>query len=308
MFYSPESSSNDPLYAYHSPAFFNLQIYFPPLVFDDLWRMTEQRRIAFDGEIAREDLTEKSHDPIRGGTTYEWNADDKMKVVKSFSFRQMHPCDTSDLHPSKLAADYEAKYGAYSQMTRLCLDVIDQTEREAERRGAKMEYGSCPEGWPEVIRDLDYFYGRRQNPKHFLWSHVEATEDFTEEHFDEDGVNDLVVSLLQSSWLRCDELELAVVDYMVFWEAFRFAEQIKANFGSRWLSKGARKARARLDELAAKMHRAYFTLRPSGAFSPVQVRAALLHAQDAGAAWNPEIFAVLDRAAPRDPPVWIVPK
>jgi hypothetical protein len=308
MFYSPEHSTKDPLYAHHNPAFFNLQVFLPPLAFDDLWRMAEQRRIAFHGEITREDLTETSHDPIRGGSTYEWSADDQMKVVKSFSFRPMHPCDASDLHPSKLAADYEAKYGAHSQMTRLCLDVIDQTEREAERRGAKMEHRTCPEDWPDVIGELDHFYSRRPNPKHLLWLHVEAMEHFVEDRFNEDGAIDLMVSLLKSPWLRCDELELAVVDCMVFWEAFRFAEQVKTTFRSRWLSRGVREARTRLVELAAKMHSAYFTLRPSGAVSPSQIRAALLHAQDAGAAWNPALFAMLDRAAMRAPPVWIVPR
>jgi hypothetical protein len=308
MFYSPESSSKEPHYAYHSPAFFNLQVFLPPLAFDDLWRMAAQRRIAFHGEIAREELTEKSHDPIRGGSTYEWGADDKMKVVKSFSFRPMHPCDASDLHPSKLAEEYEAKYERHSQMARLCLDIIDQIEREAERRGAKMEYSTCPEGWPDVIRDLDYFYTSRPNPKHLLWSHVEAMEHFAEDRYSEDDAIDLMVSLLKSPWLRCDELELAFVDYMIFWEAFRFHGQVKAALGSRWFSKSARKARARLAELDGAMRSAYFTLRPSGVFSPFQIRAALLHAQDMGAAWNPSVFAMLDRAATRTPPVWIVPK
>jgi hypothetical protein len=306
MFYSPESSSEEPHYAYHSPAFFNLQVYLPSLIFEDLWWMAEKRRIAFHGEIARKDLTETSHDPIRGGTTYEWNADDTMKVVTSFSYRTLDPYEASDL-PSKLATEYEAKYERRSQMARLCLDLIGQIEREAERRGAKVEH-TCPEGWPDVIRDLDYFYSPRQNPKHLLWLHVEAMENFSEDRFVENGAIDLMVSLLRSPWLRCDELELAVVDYMIFWEAFRFNEQVKGALDSKWLSRGARKARARLAELAGAMHSAYFTLRPSGVFSPFQIRAALLRAQDMGAAWNPAVFAMLDRAAMRNPPVWIVPQ
>ena len=193
-------------------------------------------------------------------------------------------------------------------MTRLCLDVIGQTEREAERRGAEMEYGTCPQGWPDVIGDLDFFYEHRRNPKHLLWLHVEDMKHFVGERFNEDGATDLMASLLRSPCLRCDELELALVDYIVCWEVFRFVEEIKAKFGSGWISKDARKARALLAELVGAMRSAYFTLRPSGVFSPFQIRAALLHAQDMGAAWNPAVFAVLDRAAMRNPPVWIVPK
>jgi hypothetical protein len=306
MFYSSAASGEHR--HHHSPAYLDLQVYFPPMVFDDLWRMaSEERRIAFQGEIAREDLSERSHDPIHGGSTYEWSAGDTMKVVKSFSFQTVGPHEASDASPSKLAAEYQTKYGEHSQMARLCRDIIRQTEREAERRGAKMEH-TCPDGWPAVIRDLDYFYSRRQNEKHLLWWHVEIIENFAEDRFNEDGAIDLMVSLLNSPWLRCDELELAVVDYMIFWETFRFSEQLKTTFSSRWLSKGAREARARLAVLAGMMHSAYFALRPSGAFSPFQVRAALLRAQDAGAAWNPAAFAMLDRAAMRNPPVWIVPR
>jgi hypothetical protein len=52
-----------------------------------------------------------------------------------------------------------------------------------------------------------------------------------------------VVSLLKSPWLRCDELEVALVDYMIFWEVFGFSEQIKSWFASRRLSRANRKAR-----------------------------------------------------------------
>jgi hypothetical protein len=303
LFYSKGSEGEHHI----SPAFFDLQVYFPLGVFDDLWRMVSERhRVTFHGQIAREDLTETSHDPIRGGSTYEWNAKDSMKVIRSFSFRIANQYGPSDPLPSKLAEEYETKYGRHSQMTHLCLDIIGQTEREAERLGVEMQH-TCPEDWPDVISDLEQFYLDRRNPNHWLWSHVDDVENFTEDRFNEDSAIELMNSLLNSPWLRCDELELAVVDYMIFWEAFGFSKQTEAALGSRWPSKATRAAGARLVEVGWRMRCAYSTLRTSRVFSPFQIRAALLHAQDAGAAWKPVVFAMLDRAATRDPPIWIVP-
>jgi len=114
---------------------------------------------------------------------------------------------------------------------------------------------------------------------------------------------------LECSWLRCDELELAVVDYLVFWEMYGFHEQMKVADKARWWpSKQIRMAQAQKFDLLARMSWAYSALRYSGTFSPNQIREALLHAQSAGAAWKPEVFAILDRAITRDPPVWIVGK
>ena len=104
-------------------------------------------------------------------------------------------------------------------------------------------------------------------------------------------------SLLKSPWLRCDELELGVVDYMIFWETFGFFKQFEPALG-RAFSKAARAARARLalENALCLFHFA----RPSHVLSPFQIRAALLfYAQDAGAAWKPSVFTMLDRATTR---------
>lgn len=58
-------------------------------------------------------------------------------------------------------------------------------------------------------------------------------------------------------------------------------------------------------ELLLSMRDAYATMRSSGLLSPNQIRASLLYAQEKGAVWNATSLALLDRAAMRDPPVWI---
>jgi hypothetical protein len=169
-----------------------------------------------------------------------------------------------------------------------------------------MEY-TAPDGWPHVIQDLEYFYAHHRTPNHWLWSHVEDMKEVGGHVFHGDAATEVMVSLLNSPWIRCDELEVAMVDYMVFWEIHVLLEQIKGSFGSRWFPRRARKTRAALGDLGGKMLWAYNTLRPSQVFSPFQIRAALLHAQDAGAAWKPAVFAMLDCAAKRDQPLWFVP-
>lgn len=66
---------------------------------------------------------------------------------------------------------------------------------------------------------------------------------------------------------------------------------------------------ARLDQgkLLKDMWGAYMTMRPGAPLSPYQIRAALLVAQEKGAVWPSGTFPLLDRAAMREPPVWILP-
>jgi hypothetical protein len=64
-------------------------------------------------------------------------------------------------------------------------------------------------------------------------------------------------------------------------------------------------ARMRRAELLSAMRDAYALTRPTSTMSPIQIRAALLRAQDKGAIWDSSAFALLDRAAMRQPPVWI---
>jgi hypothetical protein len=164
------------------------------------------------------------------------------------------------------------------------------------------------QGVATVIRDLNYFYAHRKHPNHFLWEHVEDMDRFGDDQlYHEDTAVGLMASLVRSPWLRCDELEAIMVDYVVFWEAFGASKQLQSMGGEKWPSKQARMARALMIDAAVKMRWAYHTLCPSGGvLSPFQIRAALLHAQDAGAAWKSVVFAILDRAVMRDPPTWLV--
>jgi hypothetical protein len=305
LFYSPEYSSNEA----YIPANLHLQIYFSSLAFNELWQtVSEDHPVIFHGEIAYADLTETSHDPIRGRTTFEWNINDRMKIVPSLSFRGANPSEVRKSMPTELTEEYTKEYKKYSQMRRLSLDIARQIEGEAERRGVEMKHANFDDS-PDVMSHVQFFYQNRKNDKQELWVHQDDVDNFTEDRFDEEGATDLLICLLQCPWLRCDELELAVVDYLVFWETFGFREQLKAATNSfRWPSKKARTAYSRLTEIAVRMKWAYFTMRPSGVFSPHQIREALLRAECAGTAWKPVVFAILDRAAKRDPPVWIVPK
>ena len=66
-----------------------------------------------------------------------------------------------------------------------------------------------------------------------------------------------------------------------------------------------RARRAQFD-LWMKMGDAHALMAPSSILSPYQIRTALVSAQQAGAIWDGAAFVLLDRAAMRNPPVWIV--
>jgi hypothetical protein len=304
LFYSPEYSSERDFV----PANLHLQVYFPSLAFNELWEMVhDNRTVIFHGAIARADLTETSHDPNQGVSTYQWDVNDTMKIVSSFSFRVAKPFEVHDSTPTKLTEEYQKEYKEDSQMRRLRVDVARQIENEAERRGVEMTHASF-ENAPDVIFWLESFYRNGKNDKQELWWHKDV-DSVTESSFAYEGATDLLICLLECLWLRCDELEWAVVDYLIFWETSGFLDQIKAaSHFSRWSSKKVRAAHSRLVDVAVRMKQAYFSMRPSGALSPHQIRDALLYAQCAGAAWHPTVFAILDRAVRRDPPVWMVPK
>jgi hypothetical protein len=68
--------------------------------------------------------------------------------------------------------------------------------------------------------------------------------------------------------------------------------------------RAARESQRAQSELLVSMHAAYNTMKPGEPLSPYQIRAALLVAQEKEAVWPSGTFALLDRAAMRDPPVW----
>lgn len=230
-----------------------------------------------------------------------------MKVVSSFSVREANPSEVGNPKSTKLSEKYKKEYKDYSQMLRLCLDVARQIENEAERRGVEMNHDSF-EGAPDVISCIETLYRSGKNDKHQLWWHKDGNS-VGDISLTFEGATDLLTRLLECRWLRCDELEWAVTDYLIFWESSGFSDQIKAApHCSKWSSKKVRAAHSRLVDVATRMKQAYFTMRPSGVLSPYQIRDALLYAQCAGAAWHPTVFAILDRAVSRDPPVRMVPE
>jgi hypothetical protein len=304
LFYSPEYSGKYDFV----PANFHLQVYLSSSVFNELWQMVHNdRSVIFDGEIARSDLTVTSHNPIRGGSTYEWDVNETMKIVSPLSFRMAKPSEVHDSMPTKLTEKYREEYKDYSQMLRLLLDVFRQTENEAQRRGVEMKRTGF-EGAPDVISYLESLYHTAKNDKQELWWHKDV-DSLGECNLGYEQATDLLTCLLECPWLRCDELEWAVTDYLIFWETSGFNDQMKATPRfARWSSKKVQAARSLLFDVAFRMKQAYFCMRPLGVLSPYQIRNALLHAQCAGAAWHPTVFAILDRAVRRDPPVWMVPK
>ena len=318
LFHVPECANE----AHYAPASLALQVYLSALAFNELWQMVhENRRIIFHGEIARADLTETSHDPIRGGSTYEWNINEPMKIVESFSFRLAKPSEVHDSAPTELKNKINEKYTEFSQIRRICLNVACQIEDESERRGVEMKRDEF-EGSPDVMNNIESFYQRsffqkRKNEKQELWFHKDI-DNSHDDYFAGDKATDLLICLLECPWIRCDELEWATVDYLVFWEIYNtFGEQLNATAHTPrwhfiWPFKKIRAAQAQAlhqrQELFIRMTQAYNHMRPSGVFSPYQIRDALLHAQRAGAVWEPTILAILDRAMNRDPPIWLVPK
>jgi hypothetical protein len=70
--------------------------------------------------------------------------------------------------------------------------------------------------------------------------------------------------------------------------------------------RAAKERRREQSKLLMAMRDAYVTMKPDGPLSPYQIRAALLVAQEKGAVWPSGTFALLDRAARRDPPVWVI--
>ena len=70
--------------------------------------------------------------------------------------------------------------------------------------------------------------------------------------------------------------------------------------------RAVKEARREQGKLLMTMYYAYATMEPGGPLSPYQIRAALLVAQEKGAVWPSGTFALLDRAAMRDPPVWVI--
>ena len=59
-------------------------------------------------------------------------------------------------------------------------------------------------------------------------------------------------------------------------------------------------------KLFVAMEGVYAMMKLGGPLSPYQIRAALLVAQEKGAVWPSGTFALLDRAAMRDVPVWVI--
>ena len=70
--------------------------------------------------------------------------------------------------------------------------------------------------------------------------------------------------------------------------------------------RAAAEAKREQGKLLVAMRDAYIAMKPGGPLSPYQIRAALLVAQEKGAVWPSGTFALLDRAAMRDDPVWVI--
>jgi len=170
LFYNPVYSSEHD----YIPAGFHLQVYLSALAFNELWQtVQENRHVVFHGEIDRAHLTETSHNPIRGGSTYEWDISDKMKIVSSLSFRMANPSEVRDSPPTKLEEECKEKYKEHSQMRRLSLEIARQTENEAERRGVEMEHSNFV-GSPAVMFYLEFLYETQTNDKQELWRHLDS--------------------------------------------------------------------------------------------------------------------------------------
>ena len=70
--------------------------------------------------------------------------------------------------------------------------------------------------------------------------------------------------------------------------------------------RAVKEARQKRAKLLMAMRDAYITMKPDGPLSPYQIRAAMLTAHEMGAVWPAGTFALLDRAAMRDTPAWVI--
>jgi hypothetical protein len=168
-----------------------------------------------------------------------------------------------------------------------------------------------------LLEDLAVALGQEQptdEGRGRLWVHVASappspgSATVPSPKVDRAAVADVARRYCQAGAARSDLLEWIIVDALVYAEIQALAEALDARSAPSLLGSllPGQTARARSDQrdLLAKMRNAYAALTLASPISPASVRSRLVDAERAGANWDQAVYALLDVAAQRTPPVW----